>query len=275
MNRRANALLIILGVLTLVSLSLAGGGYYLLKKEQQKSAMLEEEVSEVSSRLKATEAKVHESEKTIADLSTKIKSASEQLIVVNTALSREKSDKEQALSRLQSLESDLETLKKSRQGLEDLLRQAKEESTKAQLDAQQLKAQKQELEEKITELESNSDNVELGEIVVGTSGELTGAEAVVEPSAKRKAPLKEQIVQLKANEGNVLVVNKEYNFIVISLGVKDGVSVGDVFSVYHGNKYVGDVKVEKVHDSMSAAGFSSADLKNKVSEGDKVVEKGK
>ena len=47
------------------------------------------------------------------------------------------------------------------------------------------------------------------------------------------------------------------------------------FPIYHNNQYVGDVKVEKVHDAMSAAGFVSADIKDKISEGDKVVPKSK
>jgi hypothetical protein len=62
---------------------------------------------------------------------------------------------------------------------------------------------------------------------------------------------------------------------VISLGSKDGVKTGDKFSVYHNNRYVGDVTVEKVHDSMAASGFASVDMKDNVSEGDKVVQKGR
>ena len=68
-------------------------------------------------------------------------------------------------------------------------------------------------------------------------------------------------------------MNKEYNFVVISLGSKDGVVINDQFAVYHGDKYVGDVKVEKVQESMSAAGFVAEDIKNKVKEGDKVLKK--
>jgi hypothetical protein len=73
----------------------------------------------------------------------------------------------------------------------------------------------------------------------------------------------------------VLVVNKDYNFAVINLGSKDGVALGNEFAVYRNNKFIGDMKVEKVHDAMSAAGFSSGDMKDKVSEGDKVVQKAK
>jgi hypothetical protein len=49
--------------------------------------------------------------------------------------------------------------------------------------------------------------------------------------------------------------------------------MGQVFSIYSGESYIGDVKVEKLHDSMAAAGFMSEDLNNKVKEGDKVVKK--
>jgi hypothetical protein len=69
------------------------------------------------------------------------------------------------------------------------------------------------------------------------------------------------------------VINNDYNFAVINLGSKDGIDIGAVFSVYHDNKYIGDVKVEKVHDSMSAVAFVSAEMKSSVYEGDPVVRK--
>lgn len=76
----------------------------------------------------------------------------------------------------------------------------------------------------------------------------------------------------KEIEGMVLVINKEYNFVVINLGSNEGIKIDDKFSVYHAGKYVGDVKVEKVHISVSAAGFVSDDLRDKVNEGDKVIQ---
>jgi len=62
---------------------------------------------------------------------------------------------------------------------------------------------------------------------------------------------------------------------VINIGSKDGVAIGSEFSVFNSDKLLGDIKVEKVRDSMAAAGFVSADLKDKINEGDKVVKKGK
>ena len=78
----------------------------------------------------------------------------------------------------------------------------------------------------------------------------------------------------KPLEGKVTVINKEYNFAVINLGQKDGINTGDQFTVSRDGKVIGEIKVEKVHDSMSAAGFA-AELKDLIKENDLVVQKAK
>ena len=62
---------------------------------------------------------------------------------------------------------------------------------------------------------------------------------------------------------------------MINLGSKDGINVGDIFSVYHDNKYLGDATVGKLHDAMASADFDSQEIKNKAREGDKVSQKAK
>ena len=144
------------------------------------------------------------------------------------------------------------------------------------------------------DLRSQAQKVELGTIVVGSD---TGKRGVPETPAKEskkekskktaKAEVKppeavpQQPVEItpvpqgpipgSGLQGKVLVINKDYNFAVINLGSKDGIKLGDIFSVYHNDTYIGDVKVEKIHDSMSAAGFSSLEGGTKVGENDKVV----
>ena len=122
-----------------------------------------------------------------------------------------------------------------------------------------MQQQKAELEVKIKNLESISKGVELGTVVVAPS-------PAVKPGKKSAAP------QVKSLEGKIMVVNKDYNFAVLNLGSKDGVNTGDEFSVYHAGKVIGVLKVEKVHESMAAAGFPE-ELKNIISENDKVVQK--
>ncbi|MCU0666780.1 MAG: hypothetical protein MUF05_06790 [Candidatus Omnitrophica bacterium] len=93
-------------------------------------------------------------------------------------------------------------------------------------------------------------------------------------AAKEAQKAKELARQALLNpEGSIAVVNREYDFVVLNIGEKDGVKAGDTFQVSRNNKLLGEVNVEKVHDSMSAAGFASAGLKEVVQEGDKVIKK--
>jgi hypothetical protein len=157
--------------------------------------------------------------------------------------------------------------------------------------------QKSALEKQVEELRTQAQKVELGTIVVGSdagkppvSTPVPAKESRKEKAKKTDKPEKapaaalvsppepvKQTVASKAAlpgsglEGKVLVLNKDYNFAVINLGSKDGVKLGDIFSVYHNDTFIGDVKVEKIHDSMSAAGFSSPETGTTIRENDKVV----
>lgn len=70
-------------------------------------------------------------------------------------------------------------------------------------------------------------------------------------------------------DGRVLVVNKEYNFVVINLGAKDGIKVGTNLLVYRDEKVVGKIEVEKLYETMSSATILP-ETKNDLKEGDSV-----
>ena len=54
-------------------------------------------------------------------------------------------------------------------------------------------------------------------------------------------------------EGRVLVINREYNFIVVDIGVDDEVELGGYLTIFRNGKYVGEAQIEKIYDTMSAA----------------------
>ncbi|OGX38040.1 MAG: hypothetical protein A3C36_06645 [Omnitrophica WOR_2 bacterium RIFCSPHIGHO2_02_FULL_52_10] len=54
-------------------------------------------------------------------------------------------------------------------------------------------------------------------------------------------------------EGRILSVDVETEFVIVSLGENDGLSVGNVLSVYRNNDYLGDIKVTRLQPKMSAA----------------------
>lgn len=269
MFKRGSTVIIILIVLILISLSLAGSGLYFFKKEQLKSTGLQAELGEVNTKQRMTESKLRESERLLSETRIRLEEAKSQIGALTSDLQAEKTAKQEALDKAGQLRLDLEQQKALRSDLEKQAGKAQDEVKKAQaklkeLESQRaaLESQKAALESRVKDLEArSSEGVELGRIVVNPETGMAESQA----RSSGGAPI--------ALEGKVLVINKDYNFAVINLGAKDGVDLGQVFSIYHNDKYLGDVKVEKVHESMAAAGFASPDLKDKINEGDKVVRK--
>ena len=171
---------------------------------------------------------------------------------------------------MEQLKIDLAEQQKLRQDLEDKFNLAQDSLRKAVDKIKSLDSEKETLEGKVKELEAKSQEVELGKIIVSPDVDETGAKHYETPSVSVTGGRSAQILGL---QGKVLVVNKEYDFVVINLGSKDGVVLGDEFSIFNNNRFIGDVKIEKVHDSMAAAGFLTSGMKDNISEGDKVVQK--
>ncbi len=275
-------ILIAIIIILLVSTGLVFG---LFQKEHAKNLSLQGQLEDTKIKQRLAESRLEESKKLIADLQAKIQDAQTQVDSLTKDLQNEKDAKQQALTQIDQLKSDLDNQKEMRAALEKKLSQAQDDVNKGQAKLKETESKKTELEERIKELEPSPKaqsakpmGVELGKIVVGPDmsqqPKPTQGMPQTQAAPTQGAPQGNNAGNLNLT-GKVLVINKDYNFAVINLGTKDGVAVGDIFSVYHRNKYVGDVKVEKVHDSMSAAGFLSPDLKNKFSEGDKIVFKSK
>jgi hypothetical protein len=295
MYNKGKAPVIILIALIAVSLVLAAAVFYVLQQEKSKNLALQAELADVKTAQKISESKLDESKKAISGLELKLREAQAKVDNLTSELEQERTARQEASSQAEQLKVELAQREKTRVELENKLTQAQGERKKQQDLLAQLENKKLNLEAQIKDLESQLEqaktkDVELGTIVVAPEGEAstviispaTVSPAAVSPatsvkpgkvSSPTKASMNFNQVAASSFEGMVLVVNKDYNFVVLNMGSKDGVRIGDVFSIYHSNKYIGDVKVDKVHDSMAAAGFLSVDLKDKVSEGDKVSAK--
>ncbi len=271
MKHKGAILLPVLIILIIISLALAAGGFYSYQNEHAKTIQLQAQIDELNTRQRITEGKLEESRKKAAEFQLKLQEANVQIDSLTNELAQEKSLRLEASNKLEQLKVDLEQQKVLRQDIENRLNQAQDDGKKIKEQIKVMQQQKAELEAKIKNLESISSGVELGKVVVNneTAKEKSSAPApAVKPGKKSAAP------QVKRLEGKIMVVNKDYNFAVLNLGSKDGVNTGDEFSVYHVGKVIGVLKVEKVHESMAAAGFAE-DLKNIISENDKVVQKAK
>ncbi len=282
MNRKGSASLIILVFLIIISLALGAGAFYLYQLYQQehaKNIQLQVQIDELNTRQRITEGKLDEAKKLAAELQLKIEESRDQINTLTSELAQEKSTRLEISSRVDLLNSDLDQQKALRQDLEDRLSRSEADGKKVKDQIKIITQEKKELETKIKNLEAGSSGVELGKVVVNqdkapvalanrsqTTVFQPAYEVTKEPARVEK---KVETPLSKPLEGKISVVNKEYNFAVINLGSKDGVKLGDEFSVIHSGKAIGNLKVEKVHESMSAAGYA-LELKDYIRENDLV-----
>jgi len=54
-------------------------------------------------------------------------------------------------------------------------------------------------------------------------------------------------------DGRVLSVDRDTEFVIVNIGENQGISIGNVLSVYRNNNYMGDIKVTRTQAEMSAA----------------------
>ena len=283
MINKARVPIAVLIILILASLFLTGGIYYLLQKERVKNLALNEELTGIKTEQRITETKLAESQKTVSNLELKLQETQAQIDSLTVNLEQEKIAKQEASSQTEQLKTDLERQKSLRSDLENRLTQTQAEAKKTQALLNDLQSKKSELETNIKDLEARlqqqaqvqqeaqGQGVELGTIVVSPDATAPAQKTTAEEASE----IEQKASSATSPEGKILVVNKDYNFAVINLGSKDGIEIGNTFSVYHNNKYLGDLKVGKVHDSMAAADFVSLEMKDKINEGDKVVQKTK
>ena len=97
-------------------------------------------------------------------------------------------------------------------------------------------------------LEDTNSGIELEEIVI--IPRLSKAQDVVEEHI-----FEEEVFSVieSALSGRILSVDTETEFVIVSLGKKDGLDVGNILSVYHNENYVGDIKITRLQLEMSAA----------------------
>lgn len=263
MGQKAKLSVILLIILLVVALVAAGGGFYLLQQERRKAADLQDELESVKASEKLAKKQLEDWQSKYNALDIKLADANKNIDGLKSELLLEVTAKQESQARIEQLKIDLEQQKTLRGDLEKKFAQVQKDVESAQAQVKELAQNKKDLEAKVKQLETQGQGVELGKIVVGPEGQPVEGEPVAVSNAS------------VASEGKVLVVNNDHNFVVFNLGSKNGVKAADVYSVFHGNKNLGDVKVEKVQDNMAAAGFISSNLKGKISEGDRIVPKAK
>lgn len=261
MSKKGKSITVLLILLAGASIAVSGIIYLSLKKERDQAITLSKKVSRLESDKSALEKKIEEYESDLSKAVAKLNQSEKRIKELMFSLDTETRKTEKATSQLASLQEELAEVKNTKADLEKRISQGQEEIGSFKDQIAELKQAKEELEEKVERIVSET-GIELGTIVIAS-----------EPASDTEDIAEEEDLLVDLLQGRILVINKEYAFVVINLGSQDGVSSGDVFSIYQKNKYIGDIIVERVDEAVSSANFASSRLKNIARENDKIVSK--
>ncbi len=104
------------------------------------------------------------------------------------------------------------------------------------------------------------------EIISPVSAEKSQAEETVQKPVITVTPSRTANQTIAA--GNVLLVNRKYNFIVINLGSRQGLKLDDILAVQHGSAEIAKTRVEKLYDDYCAAYIVEEQSEHPIAEGD-------
>ena len=188
-------------------------------------------------------------------------------------------------------------LKTENSSLKDALEAARKEKEKTKADAQEAQKKYDQVQELFKAEQDKSNNLqnsikELEQAKAQSEAKIEAMKSDLKPynqrspdqqtasqviapdfkSGKNKVDLDKIVVNPNNDtRGRILSVDKEAEFIVCDLGLKKGIKTGDVLSVYRGDEYLGDVRVSRVQEDLSAADIIPPFSSRKVRKNDSVV----
>jgi DNA gyrase/topoisomerase IV subunit A len=302
--RKGTVFGILLGIACAVSLLAAANFYVGLNEERTKRVWTEQQLARVTQAKEALEQERDELLQTKQSLETKLADLDRQAKALADQLAQEKRAREaltielaqvrkeanQAKSQLeaerqekaklnedltkatqsyQALSNELTTLRQAKEALEKRLREMLAARAK---EAEQIVVRPEGLEAqsppKAPPLAGSPSSPPLPKTPAPAPAQ-TPVQTPVPPKATAVA-VRPMVPNPKAVEGKVLVVNREFNFVVVNLGSKDGLKTGSRLAVFQQGRQIGTVEVERLYDNMSAANVVAEEKKGQVQEGDTV-----
>ncbi|MCM8813740.1 MAG: hypothetical protein NC924_07400 [Candidatus Omnitrophica bacterium] len=258
----------------------AAAYFYVAKEEQLAQRMkVEADLKETQATKARVELKLEELERIRLDLEERVlmnkanyESAVKLLQDQQKEVDALKQTVEEQVLKITDLRSSLDNERAATKSTSDKVAKltSEQRSLKEQLD--QLRMAKEALENRVIQLSRRAQGrgVELDTIVVGQADAGTGDMS----AEKKNLPLMPgtgnaiETAALSRMEGQVLVVNREFAFVVVNIGQKDGIKETTILNVYRGTALIGQVQVERVYDTMSSAVILADQTKVDLQEGD-------
>jgi len=241
---------IILIVIFLLLLIFGIAGFALLGREYQKTQTLSKELEQLSADKSIIEQDLKTTKQKTTKLDQALRRTNDKIKILSNQIEDEKTSNKDLHDQLESVKSQLTTEKSAKNTLEKRISRLQGDLENFLSRFKDLEQEKVDLEMKLKQYDSN---VELDTIIVGSK--------------------KTDQTTITKLSGTIVKLNKEYEFLIINIGQDQGVNDGDIFTVYHTGKAIGDIEIEKANPTMSAANFLP-NLKTKIiRESDTVVKK--
>ncbi len=239
-TKKGKTLTIFIVLIIVLLFSSAAIGFFMYQKESQKRKDVEIELQDAQQVSKKLTDDLKDAKSQLVLLQDKNKEADKKINSLMDEMELNEGLRNESKKENSALKDSVEVAKKEKDSIRaDLDMVAKKLlENEGLLKAEQVKTK--DLLAKVNELEIAKKKSEVN-ASASTLGQMELGKIVVEQDLNSK--------------GRVLSVDKESEFVICNLGVKQGIKMGDVLSVYREDKYIGDLRVSRAQEEMSAADF--------------------
>lgn len=263
MGRQGKVAVIVLAIISTIGVIAAVGAYAAKMQEEKRRMAVERDLKATQAAKETVEAELKDTQSAKARLEDQVASLKWEAQSLTTQLEDETKAKEELTlaiadkqAALDQVAQALEQERGDRAALDAQLTKTQDDLAGLRKELEQIKEAKAVLEERLAKV--NEKSVDLQRVVVNKGAAQPSSQGTVGASFG------------EGTAGQVLVVNREFDFVVVNLGKNQGMQVGKLFEVYRDNEILGQVKVEKVYDALSACAIQPDTKKDQLREGDKV-----
>ncbi|MCK5306063.1 MAG: hypothetical protein KAJ66_02935 [Candidatus Omnitrophica bacterium] len=254
MAQSSKAGLIILIIFCVVFAVSAVGLFVMQQQEHRTVVKLQAAVNDLEAKKAAVQIELDKILVEKKEVQTELSSFKERAMELEESVALEKRQKEKAQSDLDKKKSEISVLKSEFDDVERTISELKSKYASIEMENEELIGKLNQIRLAKKALEAK----------IGTAGMEAVGEEVVELGTVVVKP------QNINDKGRVLVVNREFNFIVIDLGEDSGVEEGIQFGVYREDELLAKVEVEEVYGDMSSAKILPGELQGEIQEDDEV-----
>jgi len=183
-------------------------------------------------------------------------------------------EKAAVAKKIQDVKEEKKALKSQLQVYSDKLKKIEADSAVIRQEKQRLAKEFSSKENQITQLNAKLDSVASQEVqlkseLANVRSEFENMNDKIESAKREKLLLEEELkkrlsgpkgvelqrIVVKVTpdlEGEILETNREYNFCIIDLGLRDGAHSGDTVAIYRDGDFIAKAVVENVYDDMSS-----------------------